>query len=149
MTEKSKNENNYKKGRDEMIAGIYFPISRIKKNMKKLKNSKSISQVAAVYLAAELEYICAEIIELAGGICFDEGKKIMSSRHIFKAISTDNELPRLFDHSIIHNGGVRQTLKIRKYKLKKTQKNNNIKSVENTTKKVTFATRTQISPWNI
>jgi histone H2A len=54
-----------------------------------------VSETAPVYMAAAIEYICAEIIELAGIAASNERKKTISPLHIKKAVIEDEELSKL------------------------------------------------------
>ncbi|GAA5887008.1 hypothetical protein JCM5296_005222 [Sporobolomyces johnsonii] len=47
-------------------AGLQFPVGRIHRFLKKGNYAKRIGAGAPVYLAAVLEYLTAEILELAG-----------------------------------------------------------------------------------
>ena len=47
-------------------AGLQFPVGRIASHLKKGRYAKRIGGGAPVYLAAVLEYLAAEILELAG-----------------------------------------------------------------------------------
>ena len=47
-------------------AGLQFPVSRIGRYLKKGRYAKRVGGGAPVYLASVLEYLTAEILELAG-----------------------------------------------------------------------------------
>ena len=74
--------------------------------MRKANIAKRIRVTAGVYLAAVLEYLCAEILELAGNACRDQKKKRIIPRHITLAIKNDEELNKLFAGVTIAAGGV-------------------------------------------
>jgi histone H2A len=59
-----------------------------------------------VYLAAVIEYLVAEIVELAGNAARDNRKSRIIPRHIQLAIRNDEELNKLFDNVTIAQGGV-------------------------------------------
>jgi histone H2A len=46
-----------------------FPVSRVGRYLKRANPSLSISKGSSVYMSAVLEYLSAEIIELAGKNC--------------------------------------------------------------------------------
>lgn len=62
--------------------------------------------VYIVYLAAVLEYLMAEILELSGNAARDNKNKRINPRHITLAIRNDEELNKLLSHVTIANGGV-------------------------------------------
>ncbi|KAI6116291.1 histone-fold-containing protein [Pisolithus sp. B1] len=72
-------------------AGLQFPVAR---------------SGAPVYLAAVLEYLAAEILELAGNAARDNKKRRINPRHIQLAIRNDEELSKLLDKVVISEGGV-------------------------------------------
>jgi len=79
--------------RQEHRAGIEFPVTRIRRYMQQRAPAHIISTKAAIALASTLEYLCSEVIELAGDECLEEGKgKIIKPRHINLAVKKDEEL---------------------------------------------------------
>ena len=47
-------------------AGLQFPVGRISRYLKQGKFAERVGAGAPVYLAAVLEYLAAEVLELAG-----------------------------------------------------------------------------------
>ena len=74
--------------------------------LKKGKYSGRVGSGAPVYLAAVLEYLTAEILELAGNAARDNKKTRIVPRHINLAIRNDEELNKLLGGVTIANGGV-------------------------------------------
>jgi histone H2A len=65
-----------------------------------------IAAGAPVYLAAVLEYLAAEILELAGNAARDNKKSRISPRHLQLAVRNDEELNKLMGGVTIAQGGV-------------------------------------------
>jgi len=61
---------------------------------------------APVYLASVLEYLCAELLELAGNAAKDNKKQRIVPRHVLLAIKNDDELSSLCSNVTISQGGV-------------------------------------------
>jgi histone H2A len=57
-------------------------------------------------VAAVLEYLTAEVLELAGNCSKDSSKKRVIPRHILLAVKNDEELNKLFKNVTIAQGGV-------------------------------------------
>mmetsp|Transcript_31657 Transcript_31657/g.38777 ORF Transcript_31657/g.38777 Transcript_31657/m.38777 type:complete len:145 (+) Transcript_31657:124-558(+) len=89
-------------------AGLLFPVGRIGRFLRSRKGhyASRLAAGAPVYMAAVLEYLCAEILELAGNAARDNKKGRVTPRHILLAIRNDEELNVLFDDVVIPSGGV-------------------------------------------
>ena len=87
-------------------AGLQFPVSRIHRFLRLGKYSERIAAGAPVYLAAVLEYLVAEILELSGNAARDNKRKRINPRSIQLAIRSDEELNRLLPKVIIPTSGV-------------------------------------------
>ena len=85
-----------KKEKSQSIkAGLIFPVGRIKTLIKKISCNR-ISKNTPVYTAAVLEYLAAELLELAGNEARNQRKKRVQIEHINKTIENDEELKELF-----------------------------------------------------
>eukprot|EP00088_Acartia_fossae_P034989 TRINITY_DN3599_c0_g1_i1.p1 TRINITY_DN3599_c0_g1~~TRINITY_DN3599_c0_g1_i1.p1 ORF type:complete len:140 (+),score=16.75 TRINITY_DN3599_c0_g1_i1:126-545(+) len=91
-------------------AEIQFPVGRIRRLLRKGNYAPRISATAPVFLASSLEYLCAEILELAGKAAQLTKKQQktcrINPRHLLLAIRKDNELNTLLSHVTISQGGV-------------------------------------------
>jgi histone H2A len=87
-------------------AGLQFPVGRISRFLKRGKYAERVGAGAPVYLAAVLEYLTAEVLELAGNAARDNKKTRIIPRHIQLAIRNDEELSKLLGEVTIAAGGV-------------------------------------------
>lgn len=87
-------------------AGVIFPVGRMLRFFKRGLPKYRISVGAPVYMAAVLEYLTAEILELAGNAARDNKKGRVTPRHILLAIANDEELHQLLRGVTISAGGV-------------------------------------------
>ncbi|CAN6331167.1 unnamed protein product [Urochloa humidicola] len=87
-------------------AGLQFPVGRIGRYLKKGRYAQRVGTGAPVYLAAVLEYLAAEVLELAGNAARDNKKNRIIPRHVLLAIRNDEELGRLLAGVTIAHGGV-------------------------------------------
>ncbi len=86
-----------KKETDATRSGLTFSVSRCKNYIKMFTGTMRVARGAPVYLAAVLEYMCAEILELAGNAARDSRLVTITTRHVFLALANDIELLNLCD----------------------------------------------------
>ncbi|CAF0798242.1 unnamed protein product [Rotaria sordida] len=87
-------------------AGLQFPVGRIHRLLRRGNFAERVGAGAPVYLAAVLEYLSAEILELAGNAARDNKKSRIIPRHLQLAIRNDEELNKLLAGVTIAQGGV-------------------------------------------
>jgi histone H2A len=87
-------------------AGLQFPVGRLHRLLRKGNYGTRVGAGAPVYLGAVLEYLAAEILELAGNAARDNKKTRINPRHIQLAVRNDEELNRLLGGVTIAQGGV-------------------------------------------
>eukprot|EP00591_Stephanopyxis_turris_P005704 CAMPEP_0195508664 /NCGR_PEP_ID=MMETSP0794_2-20130614/1814_1 /TAXON_ID=515487 /ORGANISM="Stephanopyxis turris, Strain CCMP 815" /LENGTH=157 /DNA_ID=CAMNT_0040635683 /DNA_START=45 /DNA_END=518 /DNA_ORIENTATION=+ len=87
-------------------AGLQFPVGRVARYMRKQNLAPRLAAGAPVYLAAVLEYLCAEILELAGNAARDNKRSRIIPRHLQLAVRNDEELNQLLGNVTIAAGGV-------------------------------------------
>ena len=87
-------------------AGLQFPVGRLARYIRKMRVAPRVGAGAPVYVGAVLEYLTAEILELAGNAAKDNKKSRIVPRHIQLAVRNDEELNRLLGHVTIAAGGV-------------------------------------------
>lgn len=105
LTVASKPEAAPKKAKSA-LAGLQFPVGRVYRLLKRGHYTERISPGCAVYMAAVLEYLTAEILELAGNAARENKKARILPRHIQLAVRNDDELSKLFSSVTIAQGGV-------------------------------------------
>ena len=87
-------------------AGLTFPVGRVHKYLKRGRYASRIGAGAPVYLTAVMEYMVAEVLELAGNACRDNKLKRVTPRHLVLAVRNDEELNTFLGGVTIAAGGV-------------------------------------------
>ncbi|XP_014343942.1 core histone macro-H2A.2 [Latimeria chalumnae] len=87
-------------------AGVIFPVGRMMRYLRRGTHKYRIGVGAPVYMAAVIEYLAAEILELAGNAARDNKKGRITPRHILLAVANDEELNQLLRGVTIASGGV-------------------------------------------
>ncbi|PWA46393.1 histone H2A.1 [Artemisia annua] len=81
-------------------------LGRIGRFLKKGRYAQRTGSGAPIYLAAVLEYLAAEVLELAGNAARDNKKTRINPRHLLLAVRNDDELGKLLSGVTIASGGV-------------------------------------------
>ena len=82
-------------------AGLTFPVARFNRYLKNKSGMKRIGGSAPIYLAAVVEYIAAEIMEVTGNGTKKSNRKTISPEELSAAIRGDSDLNKLFSgHNI-------------------------------------------------
>lgn len=93
------------KGGAAKKTGLVFPVGRVGSLLRKGRYSRRVSSGAAVFLAATLEYLTAETLELASKTVA-KGSKRITPRAILLAVRNDADLGSLLQNVTISRGGV-------------------------------------------
>jgi len=88
-------------------AGLVMSVARVLRKLKDGQYSRRVGVTGAVYLASVLEYLVAEVLELAGNCARFYKKKRVSPRCIQLSLLHDKELAQLTKGVVIPDGGVR------------------------------------------
>ena len=103
-------------------AGLAFPVAKFMRRMRRSKVADRVGKTAPVFMAAVLEYLTAEVIELAGNAAKDNKRKRILPRHIMMAVRGDDELSIITADVIFPACGVLPHIHPILVPLKKTKK---------------------------
>lgn len=92
--------------RQSARAGLQLPVGRVRAKLRADGLARKISEKSAVYLTAVMEYMAAELFEIAGNEAKSAGAKRVNPQHLNLAIRNDEELSSFFGRSTFQNGGV-------------------------------------------
>ena len=87
-------------------AGLTFPVGRLHRMIRTGRYAPRTGSGAPVFMAAVLEYVVAELLELSGNAAKDNKKTRIIPRHIQLAIKNDEELNKFIGTATISAGGV-------------------------------------------
>ncbi|XP_067883299.1 histone H2A.J-like [Heterodontus francisci] len=87
-------------------AGLQYLVGHDHRLLRKGNYAERVGAGAPVYLAAVLEYLTAEILELAGNAARDNKKTRIIPRHLQLAVRNNEELIKLLGDVTIAQGGV-------------------------------------------
>ena len=101
---KSVKKSAKKGGSKSAKAGLIFPVGRVGSLLRKGRFARRVGASAAVYTAAVLEYLTAELLELSSKAL--KSKKRITPRAITLAVRLDNDLGSLLQDVTLSKGGV-------------------------------------------
>ena len=104
-TPKKSNKKVAKSNGTAKKSGLIFPAGRVGSILRKGRYSRRVSSGAAVFLAAVLEFITSETLELASKTVA-QGSKRITPRALTLAIRHDADLNSLLANVTISRGGV-------------------------------------------
>ena len=104
---KAKGKTSAKQTSRSSKAGLCFPVGRLARMLKQGRYSERVGIGAPVYLAAVLEYLVAEILEVSVMVVKQHKKSRIIPRYIYLGLKEDDEFNKLFSHSIITQSGVK------------------------------------------
>jgi len=86
------------------LAGLCFPVDIVGGMLASICG-RVVRERAAVYLTGSLEYLCAEVLEVAGNAARDKRATTVHVRHILLAIENDEALRALMGSGLCLMGG--------------------------------------------
>lgn len=115
-------------------SGLAFPVGRIQRYLRKRRVASRVGVDSAVYLAAVMEYLTAEVLELSGNTSKDLKRKRITPRHMLLAVRNDEELDNLVGKSTVLTEGGKFPFIHSKLQPKKDEKGGSKKKRKSTKK---------------
>jgi histone H2A len=103
--QKKKSKTKAKPVSKSKAAGLQFPVGRVQRVLKEM-NIKNVSPRAAVYMAASMEYVASEILDVSSKAAVANKRQRITPRHLQLGIRNDEELDHLLRNVTISSGGV-------------------------------------------
>lgn len=82
-------------------AGLTFPVARIHRHIKSTMQGLRVANGSAVFMAATLEYLAAELLEIAGNEAKRQKKQRISPQILRSSLKFDDQLDELLKHATI------------------------------------------------
>ena len=96
-----------KRERMEKRIDLTYGVGRIDRMMKKMRLAERTGISGAVFMAATLEYMTVELVEMATAEAKRQGRSRIKPADLQRAICSDPEMLKLFANAQIHEGGYR------------------------------------------
>lgn len=93
------------KGGKSKRADLVFPVARIGSKLRHGSYFRRVSDATPVFLAAVLEFLVGEVLDLAGSVTKNDGRQRIVPTNIFTGVQQDANLVDLFSNIIISEGG--------------------------------------------
>ena len=84
--------------------GLLWPIAKVDKRLRERREVRRVGKSAAVFLSGVLEYVVAEILEMAGNQALAGKKHRVTPQHISIALRRDVELNALLGNASVFVG---------------------------------------------
>lgn len=94
------------KGSRSAKAGLIFPVGRVGSMLRRGQFARRVGASSAVYLAAVLEYLSAELLELTTKAVVEKKSKRLTPRAMTLAVRADDDLGELLKNVTLSRGGV-------------------------------------------
>ena len=78
---------------------MIFPPGRFAVRMKKLRLAKRFGLGGSVFMAAVIQYLVMEVLEMSNQVCRHHKKRVIIPRHLYVAFQGDEDLNKLV-HSL-------------------------------------------------